>query len=42
VPVLIGQGISLFGALPADVRLRHVQTRSFPSGLVQTEYEVVR
>jgi dihydrofolate reductase len=41
VPVLIGQGIPLFGALPQDVRLRHVGTRSFPSGLVQTEYEVV-
>ena len=42
VPVLIGQGISLFGALAADVQLRHVQTRTFPSGLVQTEYAVVR
>ena len=42
VPVLIGQGISLFGAIAEDVRLRHVQTRSFPSGLVQSEYEIVR
>ena len=41
VPVLIGQGISLFGTLAADVPLRHVQTRTFPSGLVQSEYEVV-
>jgi len=41
VPVLIGDGIPLFGSLPHDVRLRHVATRSFPSGLVQTEYEVV-
>ena len=40
VPVLIGQGIPLFGALPQDIRLRHVMTRSYPSGLVQTEYEV--
>jgi dihydrofolate reductase len=40
VPVLIGQGIPLFGALDADVRLRHVRTRDFPSGLVQTEYLV--
>jgi dihydrofolate reductase len=38
VPVLIGQGIPLFGPLDADVRLRHVRTRDFPSGLVQTEY----
>jgi dihydrofolate reductase len=42
VPVLIGQGIPLFGTLAGDVRLRHVRTRSFPSGLVQSEYEVER
>ena len=41
VPVLIGDGIPLFGSLPHDVRLRHVATRSFPSGLVQSEYEIV-
>ncbi len=41
VPVLIGDGIPLFGALPHDVHLRHVATRHYPSGLVQTEYEVV-
>jgi dihydrofolate reductase len=41
VPVLIGEGIPLFGALPHDVRLRHVATRHFPSGLVQSEYHVV-
>jgi dihydrofolate reductase len=40
VPVLIGAGIPLFGSLPRDVRLRHVATRDFPSGLVQSEYVV--
>ena len=40
VPVLIGDGIPLFGSLPHDIRLRHVVTRSYPSGLVQSEYEV--
>jgi len=40
VPVLIGSGIPLFGALPHDVKLTHVATRSFPSGLVQSEYLV--
>ncbi len=40
VPVLIGDGIPLFGALLADVRLQHLATRSFPSGLVQSEYRV--
>lgn len=41
VPVLIGEGIPLFGALPHDVQLRHVATRQFATGLVQTEYAVV-
>jgi dihydrofolate reductase len=41
VPVLIGEGIPLFGSLPRDIRLRHVATRAYPSGLVQSEYEVV-
>jgi dihydrofolate reductase len=40
VPVLIGEGIPLFGTLPRDVRLRHVTTRQYPSGLVQSEYHV--
>jgi dihydrofolate reductase len=38
VPVLIGEGIPLFGSLPRDIRLRHVATRHYPSGLVQSEY----
>lgn len=42
VPVLIGEGIPLFGAVPHDIRVRHVSTRQFPSGLVQSEYEVIR
>ena len=41
VPVLIGEGVPLFGPLPRDIRLRHIATRHFPSGLVQTEYHVV-
>ena len=40
VPVLIGEGLPLFGSLPHDVRLRHIATRAYPSGLVQSEYEV--
>jgi dihydrofolate reductase len=40
VPVLIGDGIPLFGALPHDIRLRHISTKSYPSGLVSSEYHV--
>ncbi len=42
VPVLIGEGIPLFGPLAGDLKLQHVGTRSFPSGLVQSEYTVAR
>jgi dihydrofolate reductase len=40
VPVLIGDGIPLFGPLPHDIVLRHLNTRQYPSGLVATAYEV--
>ena len=40
VPVLIGQGIPLFGPLPDDIALRHLATRSYKGGLVQSQYEV--
>lgn len=41
VPVLIGSGVPLFGVVDADIALRHVATRTFKSGLVQSEYHVV-
>lgn len=40
VPVLIGEGIPLFGALDRDVLLKHVVTRQYAAGLVQSEYVV--
>lgn len=40
VPVLIGEGVPLFGPVPRDISLRHVATRSYNGGLVQSEYEV--
>ena len=40
VPVLIGDGIPLFGSLQRDVPLEHVATRQYASGLVQSEYVV--
>jgi dihydrofolate reductase len=42
VPVLIGEGIPLFGSLPRDIKLRHLATRQYPSGLVSSDYEVIR
>jgi dihydrofolate reductase len=42
VPVLIGDGIPLFGTLPDDIKLCHVATEHYASGLVKTEYQVLR
>lgn len=41
IPVLIGDGLPLFGPLPHDVPLRHETTQSFPDGLVQSRYTVL-
>ena len=40
VPVLIGTGHTPFGELPADIRLEHVRTQTFPGGMVQSTYRV--
>lgn len=41
LPVLIGKGIPLFGALPHDIKLRHVSTREYAGGMIQSEYQVI-
>ena len=40
VPVLIGDGISLFGPLAADVSLEHEYTTVLAGRMVQTRYRV--
>jgi dihydrofolate reductase len=40
VPVLIGDGVPLFASLPRDIRLHHIATRHYSSGLVQSEYQI--
>jgi dihydrofolate reductase len=40
IPILIGNGIPLFGPLNKDIKLRHIETRTFTSGLVQSRYQV--
>ncbi len=40
VPVLIGEGIPLFGPLQCDITLQHIATRQYTSGLVQSEYVI--
>ncbi len=41
LPVLIGEGIPLFGSLPRDIPLNHVATRTYPGGMVQSEYRLI-
>ncbi|MDB4875553.1 MAG: folA [Gemmatimonadetes bacterium] len=40
IPVVLGSGIPLFGAVDGDILFEHVATRSYASGLVQSEYRV--
>ena len=40
IPVLIGEGIPLFGATQRDIALKHIATRQYACGLVQSEYEI--
>ena len=42
VPALIGRGIPLFGPLVRDIQLRHLRTRRFPGGMVQSHYAVIK
>jgi dihydrofolate reductase len=41
IPILLGEGIPLFGPLTRDIILSHVATQQYASGLVQSEYVVV-
>jgi dihydrofolate reductase len=40
IPVLLGEGLPLFGPVATDVALTHLSTRSFASGFVQSHYAV--
>ncbi len=40
IPVLIGEGIPLFGSLQADIKLKHISSVSYQTGLVQNIYQV--
>jgi dihydrofolate reductase len=40
LPILLGSGRPLFGALPADLKLTLLTSRSFPFGFVQSTYRL--
>lgn len=41
IPILIGEGIPLFGSLDRDVRFQHIETKSYASGFVQSKYRAI-
>lgn len=40
IPVLLGDGISLFGKTEHDIKLKHIETKSYASGFVKSTYNV--
>lgn len=42
IPILIGAGRPLFGALAHDIVLAHLETTAYPSGFVQSRYAIAR
>jgi dihydrofolate reductase len=42
IPILIGSGKSLFGALPNDIQLELVSSKAFDIGFVQSKYRIMK
>jgi len=42
IPILIGDGVPLFGPLNEDVKLTHIATRQFDNGYVQSKYRFTK
>lgn len=40
IPVIIGEGMSLFGTVKLDIHLTHLRTTAFDFGFVQSTYAV--
>ena len=41
IPVLLGDGIPLFGSINVEIPLKHVETASSSNGFVQSRYQVL-
>ena len=40
IPILLGEGLPLFGLLEKDIKLIHIETKAFDFGFVQIKYEL--
>ncbi len=41
IPILLGDGIPLFGAIGTELQLEHIATNSYENGFVQNRYRVI-
>lgn len=41
IPILLGDGIPLFGKLNREIKLELVENQSFKSGLIQNRYKII-
>lgn len=40
IPILIGEGLPLFGSLQSDIKLNLMESKSFKNGFVQSKYKL--
>jgi dihydrofolate reductase len=40
IPILIGEGLRLFGPSGNDIKLQLLTSNAFPNGFVQTRYKI--
>ena len=40
IPIILGEGIPLFGPIKKDLKLTHVKTHTYDFGFVQTTYQI--
>ncbi len=42
IPVLIGEGLPLFGKIEKDIKLKLLESKSWKNGFVQSKYQVLK
>ncbi|MCJ7715583.1 MAG: dihydrofolate reductase family protein [Anaerolineales bacterium] len=40
IPILLGEGIPLFGKTGRDIKLKHVKTKTYKNGFIQSTYDI--
>ena len=40
IPILLGEGLPLFAKIKQDIKLTHIETKSYPNGFVKSTYEM--